>query len=453
MKLPAVIFVLLAASSGNALSPARLTSSDPDTRQLLSSLEWKNAAGPQRGATVLVAAGPDSGIYFEQRFSAGPNANAVSCTVEVCGPVADAFLKTHPLVIQMTADGFGGAEGTVEGATELAAVTGKKVYRLDADKDFGEFRRDNALWVGVRDRFRTYMVRPQESDTVSVYKDSAGAGGYRVEIRCSPRTTSHSFVVYAGPVEYGSLRACDPQLTRLMFAMLWNWMRWLSFGLLFLLDWLIRIIPDTGIAVMALSICVKVLMSPLTMIARRWQKQVNLTKSRMQPVLDEIGRKYKGEERHRRTLNAYKDIGVSPLYAFKSLFGALIQIPVFFAAYHMLSENIALKDMRFLWIHDLSMPDRLFSFPFTIPFFGSHFNFLPFCMTGISLVASWMFSDRSLSPALRRKQRRNLYIMAAAFFVLFYTFPAGMVLYWTMNNVLSLADALYGRLRAKQAQL
>jgi len=116
----------------------------------------------------------------------------------------------------------------------------------------------------------------------------------------------------------------------------------------------------------------------------------------------------------------------------------------------MLSETIALNGVPFLWIDNLAMPDRLFTFSVSAPFFGRFFNLLPFCMTGISLCASWMFSDSSLSPALRRKQRRNLYVLAGAFFLLFYTFPSGMVLYWTMNNVLSLVTAVYGRFRAKR---
>ena len=64
-------------------------------------------------------------------------------------------------------------------------------------------------------------------------------------------------------------------------------------------------------------------------------------------------------------------------------------------------------------------------------------------MTAMSLLSTRFHSDRSLSPELLGKQRRNLYWIAAAFFVLFYTFPAGMVLYWTTNNVLTIAQQYY----------
>jgi YidC/Oxa1 family membrane protein insertase len=221
-------------------------------------------------------------------------------------------------------------------------------------------------------------------------------------------------------------------------------MKYLAHLLLLLLDFLMRFAPP-GIAIILLSVCVKILMAPLIIIAERWQKQVNRTKTIMQPVLDEINRKSRGEERNRLTLEAYKEHKVHPLYTVKSLFSALIQIPIFFAAYHMLAENPALKGASFLWINNLALPDSLFVLPVSIPFFGSNFNLLPFLMTSFTLLSSWIFFDRSLSAVLLKKQRRNLYLMAAFFFVLFYNFPAGMVLYWTTNNVLALIKTLAER--------
>ena len=65
-------------------------------------------------------------------------------------------------------------------------------------------------------------------------------------------------------------------------------------------------------------------------------------------------------------------------------------------------------------------------------------NLLPVLMTGITLLTSWLQKDPHLTPALMRSQQQRLYLMAGAFFLLFYTFPAGMLLYWTTNNVLHL---------------
>jgi YidC/Oxa1 family membrane protein insertase len=111
----------------------------------------------------------------------------------------------------------------------------------------------------------------------------------------------------------------------------------------------------------------------------------------------------------------------------------------------MLAENIHLLNAGFLWISDLSRTDHLFRLPFTLPFFGNDLNLLPFLMTGLSLVASSLHNPLALNAELRKKQVRNMIVLAVAFFVLFYTFPAGMVLYWTTNNLISVIKSLWAR--------
>jgi membrane protein insertase Oxa1/YidC/SpoIIIJ len=113
----------------------------------------------------------------------------------------------------------------------------------------------------------------------------------------------------------------------------------------------------------------------------------------------------------------------------------------------MLGENFGLNQATFLWIDDLAKPDRWLALPFSLPFFGGYLNLLPFLMTGFTLWSSMAQTEASLTPELMRQQRFRLYLMAAAFFVLFYTFPAGMVLYWTTNNVLHLIKVLFGKLK------
>jgi YidC/Oxa1 family membrane protein insertase len=176
----------------------------------------------------------------------------------------------------------------------------------------------------------------------------------------------------------------------------------------------------------------------LTRIADRWQTEVNHTQSRLQPALQAIRREYKGEEAHNRTLQAYRDAGVHPLFTLKSLAGFAIQVPMFIAAFDMLADNFALDGARFLWIADLASPDRFLALPVTLPvtlpFFGGHFNLMPALMTLLTILSALVQRDDSLTSELQRRQRLQLYLMAAGFFLLFYTFPAGMVLYWTANN-------------------
>jgi membrane protein insertase Oxa1/YidC/SpoIIIJ len=120
-----------------------------------------------------------------------------------------------------------------------------------------------------------------------------------------------------------------------------------------------------------------------------------------------------------------------------------VVIPVFIGAFDMLAENIHLLGTGFLWIGDLSRPDALLQLPFTIPFFGAEFNILPFLMTGLSVWASVLHRPLALNPDARRQQVRNMLLLALAFFILFYTFPAGMVLYWATNNLIAVCKSTW----------
>jgi membrane protein insertase Oxa1/YidC/SpoIIIJ len=111
---------------------------------------------------------------------------------------------------------------------------------------------------------------------------------------------------------------------------------------------------------------------------------------------------------------------------------------VFIAAFDMLAENIALHQAAFVWIDDLAKPDRLAHLPWVLPFFGGWLNLLPFLMTALSSLAAFLQQDSTLTGALQKQQSMRLYAMSAAFFLLFYTFPAGMVLYWTSSNLFHL---------------
>jgi membrane protein insertase Oxa1/YidC/SpoIIIJ len=119
---------------------------------------------------------------------------------------------------------------------------------------------------------------------------------------------------------------------------------------------------------------------------------------------------------------------------------------VFIAVFDMLAEDFDLYRVPFLWIQDLSRPDELLRLPLCLPFFGCYLNLLPFLMSGISAAALLRFHSPVLTPPLVRRQRRNLLGMTLVFFVLFYTFPAGMVLYWTSTNAFQLVSQELGRL-------
>ncbi|MDH3978275.1 MAG: membrane protein insertase YidC, partial [Gammaproteobacteria bacterium] len=345
-------------------------------------------------------------------------------------------LVANPAFIPQPLPGF----GAVYGEVWAIAVDDDGQATLEAGAVDSAGR-----WIGVRNRYFTALLSGIEGGQVEVFVDAENQP--RVTITPEPGQQTVFFKLYAGPVEQQSLVAADPVLTKMLFAALWDFLRWLCFGMLWLLTTIHGVVGNIGLSIILLSVAVKILMSPLTKAADRLQASVNTTAALLQPELADIKRNFKGEEAHNMVLAVYKKHGVHPLYTMKSLAGFLLQIPIFIAAFDMLGENYALYQASFLWIDDLSKPDQWLPLLINVPFFGGYLNLLPCLMTFFTLLTSWLQRDETLTEDLARSQQNRLFWMAGAFFLLFYTFPAGMVLYWTTNNVLALGRESFARIR------
>ena len=297
-------------------------------------------------------------------------------------------------------------------------------------------------WFGFRNRFWTVMVRPAAPLSVKPLTGE-GVEDAAMEFEATLPEKGLDLDLYLGPIEPSALSRAASELESLMYSGLWFWLRWICQALYFLLTSIAIFVPHWGLAVMVLSLVVGILMRPLSRIADRLQDQVHEIDGRLAPKLAAIKKEFKGEQQSEKILAMYKQENVHPLYSLKSLAGVFVVIPVFIGAFDMLAENIHLSGESFLWIADLSHADAFMALPFHLPFFGGYLNLLPFIMTGFSFIASKMHSHPAMDVAQQRKHSRNLVLMSLAFLVLFYTFPAGMVLYWTTNNLISVIKALW----------
>jgi len=402
-----------------------------------------------RGVT-LRADLPVDGVRVEQSFALSRDGYETTLTVRLVGPGASGYGARIAPRLELVpgrdlgpepAAGFG---SLLEGVGRVMVAAGA-ARAVPTASDMPRIRAGE--WAGVRGRFWAMLTRPDDHDTViGSAEDHPGLWlvAHAMEPPPAPRT-EWRYTIYAGPIERSALRATDPALGPLLLSGLWWPLRALALGLLALLKALTAGLGHPGVAIIALAVSVKLLLWPLAHVADRLQEQVNATKARLQPGLEAINAAHRGEERTRRTLALYREHGVHPLYALKSLAGFLIQIPVFIAVFDMLAEDIDLYRAPFLWIRDLAHPDALAALPACVPFFGCDLNLLPFLMSGVSLATTLRFRSPVLAPALMRTQRRNLAGMAALFFLLFYTFPAGMVLYWTSTNAVQLVSQEIGR--------
>lgn len=414
---------------------------DPEATRALDRLPYtvETWRSPTVTTLILRSLQPYQGMYLVHRYVAATDGRMLQLSLQV-PPGAGLQLQGGR---DLAGPGLAGL-GAMYADARAVTVDPAGQRTLATEAPVADQPLPAGTWAGVRGRFWTVLVQsagPLRLDAGEPTPDAP-------ELLLRPATDRGSTVeltLYGGPITAADLGAASPALPGMLYASLWGWLRALAMALAWLLGAWQSLVGNSGVAILLLSLTVKLLMTPLTWVAERWQADVNRTQSLLAPELAAIRRQWQGEEAHRRTLQVYARHGVSPWYTVKSLAGFLIQIPVFIAAFDMLGENFSLRGAGFLWIPDLSLPDQLLALPVTVPFFGGYLNLLPLVMTGLTVAAAWLQEDPSLAPELRRGQRWRLYGLAALFLMLLYTFPAGMVLYWTANNLWHLLRILVSR--------
>jgi YidC/Oxa1 family membrane protein insertase len=194
-----------------------------------------------------------------------------------------------------------------------------------------------------------------------------------------------------------------------------------------------RIFDAPGPSVIFLSVVVNTLSLPMYIIADRWQKEERDLQKRMKKKLDDIRSVFKGDERQMIINTYYRQMGYSPFFVVKASAGLLLQIPFFIAAYQFLSRTSLLSGASFLFLGNLNQSDGLFRV--SLPFMGTTaVNVMPIAMTAVNIISSVIYAKD-----LGKREIIQLFAMALVFLALLYNSPSGLVLYWTINNLYSLA--------------
>ncbi len=197
-----------------------------------------------------------------------------------------------------------------------------------------------------------------------------------------------------------------------------------------------RIIGNEGLSIIFLSLAVNFLVLPLYKRADELQTEEREIQAKMAPWIKHIKRVFSGDERFFMLQEYYRINHYKPIYALKSSFSILLQIPFFIAAYNLLSGMQSIKGMQFGIIADLGKEDAMFSignFPV---------NVLPILMTLINIVSGIIYTKGH--PL---KEKIQVYGLAAIFLVLLYHSPAGLVFYWLLNNMFSLVKNIFYKLK------
>jgi YidC/Oxa1 family membrane protein insertase len=306
------------------------------------------------------------------------------------------------------------------------------------------------LWLGVENQFFTTLLTPSddlpidhaefscfsardpESGRIVTPNESdiEAAANFGAVTVPAGKAVTLNYSLYAGPKDFNRLDQLGSNQGELMN---YGWFEILIVPMLTVLRFWYLLCNNYGVAIILLTLMIKAITWPL-------QSKANQAGKRMQalaPLLKELQAKHKDqpEKLQTDTFALYKEYGVNP---FGGCLPALVQMPVFFSLYFMLQNAVELRGQSFLWVHDLTRPDAVWTSPFALflPIIGSFhpsLHPLPIMVTALTMVMM------RLTPQIGDPtQAKVAQMMPLIFLVFFYNFAAALSLYYVINNCVSI---------------
>jgi len=293
-------------------------------------------------------------------------------------------------------------------------------------------------WAGYSDRYFLTAVMPKEPVS-AVLKLSFANGivtnrfNQKMERLDPGKQAKFAYTFYMGPKSHKVLSQYDNLLIK---SINFGFFDIIAKPLLITMNYIHKVIPNYGIAIILLTVLIKLVFWPLGTKSYKSMSEMK----KVQPLMMEIREKYKDDKQrmNQEIMGLYKTYKVNPASGCLPL---LVQMPIFFALYRMLYMAIELRHAPFVgWITDLSGPDRLFSFSFSIPFMDA-----PSGIPVLTLLmgASFLLQQKMTPTAGDPMQAKMMMLMPIFMTVLFINFPAGLVLYMFVNNIISMGQQFY----------
>ena len=294
-------------------------------------------------------------------------------------------------------------------------------------------------WIAIQSRYFMSGLIPEQIEEARLFlalkSDKFVAAQYQQPEKAIPPGNQYTYKydLFIGPKRISYLKTVGNNLEKLID---FGWFDFIARPCLWLLNLFYSVIPNYGVAIIVLTVLVKALLWPL---GQKSYKSMSEMK-RLQPLMKEIREKYKDDKQrqNQEVMSLYKTYKINPLGGCLPM---IVQLPVFFALYRMLYQAIELRHAPFfLWINDLSAPDRLFNFNFSIPFMEPPYG-IP--VLTVIMGASMLLQQKMSPPMGDATQAKMMMFMPIIFTVIFINFSSGLVLYWLVNNILSIAQQYY----------
>jgi YidC/Oxa1 family membrane protein insertase len=385
-----------------------------------------------------------------KRFTFSPHSYLVTMTVEVANHGAQSL--DDNLVVSLSARNEA-KEGGSYAFKGFGALVNRSLIEAEA-KDLAKEPKvvaGKVEWGGYENSYFLQALLPgtgEGSLKATVPDFVEGKNDFLVQVRYTGQPFSvapgakqeFEFKTYFGPKIISVLKAAGHDLD---LAIDMGWFDVVAKPCLYFLNYIHALLGNFGLAIILLTIIVKILFWPLTQKSYKSMKAMQA----LQPQMLKLREKYKNDKQklNQEMMGLYKAHKVNPMGGCLPM---VIQIPVFIALYRLLDYAIELRHAPFLlWIDDLASPDRLFHFSFSVPFMDPPYG-VPVLtlLMGVS-----MFIQQKMTPTPGDPtQAKVMLLMPIIFTFVFINFPSGLVLYWLTNNVLSIGQQLMvNKLRAK----
>ncbi len=295
-------------------------------------------------------------------------------------------------------------------------------------------------WVSLKNQFFTAILTPDEQGigvtvtprTLDLRNDKGepvvaleGDAHFELSGLGPNERVSRGMDFYVGPKEIFRLQKMDRNQEKVMQ---FGWFGAISKVLLLGMKVIHEVIPNWGAAIILITIALKILFWPLTQISARSAKKMQ----KIQGPMKEMQERYKDDPKRRNEemMKLYRKHKVNPLGGCLPM---LIQIPIFIGFFYMLRTSSELRFAEFLWIADLSQPEKLFSWGINLPLMGQYFNLLPILM-GVT-----MYYQMRMTPTAASAQQQAIFkFMPVMMVVMLYNFSSGLCLYWTVQNLMTI---------------
>ncbi|MBK6773715.1 MAG: membrane protein insertase YidC [Ignavibacteria bacterium] len=325
---------------------------------------------------------------------------------------------------------------------EAFAYMGGELETLDASTENEEFKGDfngTTDYVSLRTKYFGLFIIPKDRKgdgaylygTMELLKDKGSRENYSVAVKMEIKNDAlekSSFMILLTPLDYNILKSYEIDLEKtLRFSLDFMVRPIAQYVILPVLFFMHSVIPSWGIVIMLFALIMKIVLNPLTKTQMNSMKKM----SQINPKITAIREKHKDDpvKANQQIMKIYKDEKINPAGGCLPM---LIQLPILYALFGVFNSTIELRHAGFLWIKDLAAPDVILQLPFKLPIFGID------QISGLALLMGITMFIQQKMTVTDPKQKALVYIMPVMLTLLFFSFPAGLNLYYFMFNVFTI---------------